>query len=176
MSTPTRASGWQWPAGIVLVLGATVAGNFWVMKVAGADPAFAIEKDYYRRAVAWDAHQAQQAANAQLGWRATGSATTATGGTEVRLDLTDTTGAPVPGAAVAVVARQHAHASSELVLRLEEQPDHSYRAVAPLAYAGVWHLDVTADRAGARFTARVRVEAPAPAAAARPARAGTPGA
>ena len=40
-----------WPAGLTLILAITVAANIWVMRIASDDPSFAIEPNYYARAV-----------------------------------------------------------------------------------------------------------------------------
>ena len=48
-----KRGGW-WPIAITGVLAATVAANIWVAKIASDDPSFAIEQDYYRKAITWD--------------------------------------------------------------------------------------------------------------------------
>ena len=60
--------GMGWPIGVTVILGATIAVNLWVMKIANSDPSFAIEPDYYRKAVHYDSTMAQQRLNASLGW------------------------------------------------------------------------------------------------------------
>ena len=51
---PSTKGGRGWIAAVVLILGTTVAANFYVMHLAGDDPSFAIEPDYYDRALHWD--------------------------------------------------------------------------------------------------------------------------
>ena len=63
-----------WPIGITAVLATTVAANVWVATIASDDPSFAIEPDYYAKAIAWDSTLAQARTNATLGWRLTPSA------------------------------------------------------------------------------------------------------
>ena len=60
-----------WPIGITTVLATTVAANLWVMRIANDDPSFAIEPDYYQKAIMWDSTLAQARRDAILGWRLT---------------------------------------------------------------------------------------------------------
>ena len=48
---------WPWAIGAVLLI--TVAANLALFHVAGSDPSFVIEPDYYAKAVAWDSTMAQ---------------------------------------------------------------------------------------------------------------------
>ena len=52
--------GMWWPIGITTVLATTVAANLWVMRLANEDHSFAIEPDYYRKAIMWDSTLAQE--------------------------------------------------------------------------------------------------------------------
>ena len=60
--------GSMWPIGIAAVLLATVAANIALYYVAGNDPSFVIEPNYYAKAIAWDSTMAQSALNQRLGW------------------------------------------------------------------------------------------------------------
>ena len=51
--------GLWWPIAVAAILATTVAANIWVMMIANDDPSFAIEPDYYRKALAWDTTLAQ---------------------------------------------------------------------------------------------------------------------
>ena len=96
--------GTWWPIGITGVLAVTVAANIWVAKIASEDPSFAIEQDYYQKAIAWDSTLAQANRNTQLGWRLTpelGPIGT-NGRLRVSARLTDAAGAPISAATVRV--------------------------------------------------------------------------
>ena len=105
--------GMWWPIGLAGVLAATVAANIWVAAIANDDPSFAIEPDYYRKAVAWDTTLAQARHNALLGWRLTPamSAIASDGSSLLSARLTDSTGSEISGAVIRVSALAVARAS-----------------------------------------------------------------
>ena len=74
------AKGWYWPVAIVGLLVSGAAANIGFMIVANRDATFAVEPDYYRKAVDWDHTMAQEARNAELGWRVTAQLEPADGG------------------------------------------------------------------------------------------------
>lgn len=160
-----------WPIGIATVLVATVVGNLVVMRVAGNDPAFAVEPDYYRKAVEYDATMAQERANAALGWTATSAFAPLTDGrdTPLRVTLADASGAAVSDATVRVVAMFNARSGDRLDAVLVPEGDGRYVTTLPVAWAGQWEVRIDATRGADRFTASQRVEvsrqASAPAAA-----------
>ena len=141
----------RWPLGIAAILGATVAANLVVMRVASDDPSFAVEPDYYRRAVGWDSTLAQARASAALGWRVATQVTPLVAGAPatVTLAITDRDGAPVTGATVAVEALFNARANDRHTATLPEVAPGRYAAPLPLARAGVWELRVQVRRDGA---------------------------
>src|SRR3954471_17397042 len=102
-----------WPISLAGVLAATVAANIWVAVLANDDPSFAIEPDYYKKAVAWDTPLAQARHNALLGWRLTPtmSAISSDGSSLLSAQLTDSTGAAISGAVIRVAALAVARAS-----------------------------------------------------------------
>ena len=48
-----------WPIGVATILASTVVANIIVMQIANDDPSFAVEPDYYRKAVNFDATMAE---------------------------------------------------------------------------------------------------------------------
>lgn len=153
-------SGKLWPWGLGLVLAITVLGNVWVMRVAGSDPSFAIEPDYYRKAVDWDSTVAQSARNQALGWRLTATlgAPDASGGAILTARLHDATGTPLPGATVTVEATHNARASEVLAAELVAGDDGAYTASLPATRRGVWELRFAVERGDERFTATLRTD------------------
>jgi nitrogen fixation protein FixH len=150
----------RWPIGISLVLGVTVAANLVLYHVAGADPSFAIEPDYYAKAVAWDSTVAQAKRNAALGWRLspTLSPFSTTSGARVSVALTDSTGVRITDAIVKVAALYNARAGT--VLESTLQLDASgYSTTLAVAHAGEWELRFDVTRRGDHFTSTSRLEA-----------------
>lgn len=147
-----------WPLGMAAILAGTVVINFWMIKVAGDDPSFAIEPNYYARAVAWDSTVAQEARNRRLGWRVE---PTLTGfdesGAVLSVALSDSAGAAIPDAHVRVSALFVGRANE--VLDAPLAPTGSRYAVRlPVRHRGAWELRFTVNRGGERFTSTHRVE------------------
>src|SRR5664279_5249071 len=100
-----KTKGWYWPWLIAALLVATVAGQGVMLYAAASDPTFAVEPDYYKKAVDFDDVIAQEAANQRLGWGASAViGARAAAGAEFTLRLADAKGAAMPGARVTVVA------------------------------------------------------------------------
>ena len=151
--------GASWPIAIAGILGLTIAANVWLIRVATGDPTFAIEPDYYRKAVRWDDELAQRRRNDELGWRVTPTLTRS--GRDGRLDLTltDRDGAPVAGARVDVVAVHNSRAAHPLSAQLSDDGRGVYHAALAADHPGLWELRFEIHRGGERFTADIRVEA-----------------
>jgi nitrogen fixation protein FixH len=155
--------GWYWPFLLVGLLAAGVAANLYFLARAVGDPSFAVEPDYYAKALAWDAHQAQARENVELGWSVTLDVTPAdlaTGRARVVAKLTDRDGRSVPGAAVALTAFHNARAANVLTATLSETAEHDYAADVPIVRAGLWEFRVAATRGSETFTAVVDQDAP----------------
>ena len=145
------------------MLSAYVVFGLFAARVASHDPNFAIEPDYYRKAVGWDSTLAESRRSALLGWRlrpALGAIDAGTGAL-LTFELRDSAGAPVGGATIAVEARQVAHADDVLRATLTGRADGAYSAQLPLTRPGLWELRVVATRGTDRFAANVRLDASA---------------
>ena len=81
------AKGWYWPVAIVGLLVGGAAANIGLMIVANRDATFAVEPDYYRKAVDWDRTMAQEARNVELGWRVSAQLEPVDGGPEHRISV-----------------------------------------------------------------------------------------
>jgi hypothetical protein len=143
----------------LLLLG-PVAMNGWVLAKLSNDSTFAVEDDYYRKAVTWDDHMAQAGRNTNLGWKAAATATRTPGqGIRLQFVLTEASGQPVTGAKVSVLAFHNARAG----LRVEsvataEGP--GYRADLKLDQPGLHEVRLTAQRGAQVFTQVLRVDVP----------------
>ena len=150
----------RWPVGISLVLAATVAGNAVLYYVAGADPSFAIEPNYYAKAVAWDSTAAQARRSTALGWQLSPALTpfVPSRGARLSVSLADSTGAPITDAIVKVSALYNARAGT--VLESTLRPDSSgYSTMLGVAHGGQWELRFDVTRRGQHYTSAVRVDA-----------------
>ena len=146
--------GMWWPISLAGVLATTVAANIWVAVIANDDPSFAIEPDYYRKAVDWDRRMAQEARNAELGWGATASLEPQRGG-HARLvaRITDREGRPLTGATVTVEAFASARANRMATVTLTpETTPGAYAATLDGARPGLWELRLRVVRGEQVFT------------------------
>lgn len=160
--TPRFRKDRVWPTLIVLALLGNVALGVTLMRVAADDPHFAVEPDYYRKAVAWDSAQALAAATAALGWHAEPVVGAVAGDAPVpvAVQLTDREGRPLEGAAVALEARAVAHAAEPLAAPLAPgAAPGRYEAMLPVARTGLWELRVQVVRGSDLAAFHLRVEA-----------------
>lgn len=153
--------GLAWPLGMTAILVTTVAANLFVMRLANNDPAFAVEPDYYRKAVQHDATMAQERRNLALGWRASATfdSITATTRTRVQVRLHDATAVPISGTIMTVMARFNARANDTLTATMTETSPGTYATSLPIHTPGEWEIRIDARREGARFTTSQRVTA-----------------
>lgn len=150
----------RWPTAIVAVLAIQIAFGIWMARVAGSDPHFAIEPDYYRRAVNWDSTMAQSRRDRALGWRAVASVQRMDARAAiVRLTLTDSAGVVITPDSLAVEVLPVAHAGRVQSPALTRVGD-GYEGELAAADAGLWDVSVRAVRGSDRFTARLRTELP----------------
>lgn len=141
-----------WLAVFLVGLGVTAS-------IAMDDPGFALERDYYQKAVAWDAAQHQQAENERLGYRVTAADVLrrrSDGGVLVELTVVDGSGLPLTGAAVTAEAFANSRAGAIQSLAFRETTPGVYGAELKDARRGLWELRVTVQRRTERFTAIVR--------------------
>lgn len=152
---------WLWPAIIAGVLIASAGSNIAVMLVARNDPAFAVEPDYYGKAVRWDDAMAQERRNAALGWQAHGglSLTHDAEVGKVTVTLQDAAGVPLEGATVSVEAMHNARAADRREVTLVPMRPGVYWAPIDATRPGEWELRLTAVRGDERYTRSLRVDA-----------------
>lgn len=155
--------GWYWPFLLVGLLAAGVGLNLYFMSRAVSDPSFAVEPDYYAKAIAWDAHQAQARDNFELGWTLklhVAAADKGTGRARLVASLLDRDGVPVPGLTVELEAFHNARASQVVNATLAETAEHVYAADVAVSRPGFWEFRVAAMRGTEVFTAIVNQDAP----------------
>ncbi len=156
--------GMQWPIGIALVLALTVASNVWMAIVASSDEAFAVEPDYYRKAVHFDDEMALRAESARLGWSVQPELqlTTPSAPGALTVVVRDAAGAPVNGATVELLAMHNARAARQLTATLTASGDGRYASPLAAERPGEWELRLTVTRGSDRFATRARVHAAPP--------------
>lgn len=152
--------GMQWPIGIALILAATVVGDIWIAIVASRDEAFAVEPDYYQKAVKFDDEMALREASLRLGWMVdpTLELGTPERSGSVSAIVRDSSGALVTGARVEVLAMHNARASRQLAVTLAEGEPGRYRAPLDAQRPGEWELRFLVTRGADRYAVRARVD------------------
>ena len=157
--TALGARVWPWvPAGL---LSCMLAGLGTMAIIATHDPGFALERDYYQKAVHYDREIAQRGENARLGW----SVSTefefgiASGDPSLTVEVRDAAG-PVTGAQVSVEALRNADAHNPIDATLVERAPGKYQGRLPMRRAGLWELRLTFERGRERFTAVERRDVP----------------
>jgi nitrogen fixation protein FixH len=132
-----------------------VVASLVVVYVATSDPSYAVEEDYYRKAVAWDDKRAQDRANEVLGWLLEfnieppprpGDMPT------LQVELLDDDGRPLTEAAVTIEAFHNARGDDIVRDTMTEVGNGIYRASLPMYRNGRWQLRFIVDRDTDQFT------------------------
>jgi hypothetical protein len=152
--------GLGWPIGITAMLGLTVAANLWILRVAGADPSFAIEPDYYARAVRWDSTQAQAGINRALAWRLAPRVSSFRAGIGglLAVELRDSANALIDDASVDVSAFAVARSNLVATATLAHAGPGTFAARLPLEHGGAWELRFDVRRGVEHFTSTQRLD------------------
>ncbi len=153
-----------WPLFVVtlLVMGVSVAVGTLVL--ANSDGGAQVVEDYYRKALDWDAHAAEVAATAALGWRVDLVVAPGEGDDEPVLEIAfrDPDGRPVTGLSGTVRAFRPQWTAPVAVAPLAEADDAPgvYRLPLPLTRSGLWDFEITATRDTLRYTKTFRKDLP----------------
>ncbi len=126
-----------------------------VVYVATSDPSYAVEENYYQKAVAWDEKRAQDRTNEDLGWLLEFAVEPpALPGKQPTLEvnLLDAHDEPLTGATVTVEAFHNARGDDIIRGVMTEAGEAVYRASLPMRRNGRWELRFTVDRGGNHFT------------------------
>ena len=149
-----KGRAWPFLLGGMLALGVGI--NVAMVVVATQDPSFAVEPDYYRKALAWDGTMAQEGANRDLGWQLEAGCGSGPADSWVVAALRDREGALLPGATVAVEAFQGAHADRRIAGSLLARDDRRYEGHMARLEPGMWELRFTATRGSDTYTRTLR--------------------
>lgn len=143
----------RWMLAPVLLLGASVTGAFLTVTFAVAGKPIGEEKDYYRKAVDWDATRAAAARSELLQWNASPSFVAGPDGApRMRLSLRDKHGHALDGAKVSVEAIPVRLAERAGTVALAPLGHGEYEAALPAIVLGQWELRVTVEREGQLWT------------------------
>jgi hypothetical protein len=131
-----------------------LAGLGTMATIAARDPGFALERDYYAKAVAYDRVIQQRADNARLGWLLeTELGEAAPERRTPFIVKVRNTGGAVTGARVSVEAIRNATAQTPVDATLVERAPGEYAGELALVRGGLWELRLTVESGGERFTA-----------------------
>lgn len=136
-----------WPAFVVGILSVSLVVCAITVVAATSDPSYAVESDYYEKAISWDESARLRAESEALGWMAEVAVTARERGArqlEVRLSLRD--GAPADGAAIRALAFHHARRGDAREIGLEPLGGGVYRGALGPGRAGLWQVRLRAER------------------------------
>ena len=146
---------WVWIS-IVGVLATVVVGaNLILAYMAISDPSFAVEEDYYQKALNWDDKRAQDLRNADLGWTIgfdLAERRAPDGTLELYARLIDAGGNQIPDARISVETFHNARAARIVRAELRRGEDGAYSAALPIFRPGLWEFRFRAVRGDDRFT------------------------
>lgn len=144
-----------WPVIIAGALALHVVASLVVVFIATSDPSYAVEEDYYQKALAWNDRRAQDRMNDSLGWSIDFSVEPpATPGDQPMLEmqLQDGAASAMNGAVVSVEAFHNARSGDIVRIQLTPGGDGVYRAPFPADRNGRWELRFSIDHEGRHFT------------------------
>lgn len=150
--------GKYWPWIIFLFLAGGVAANISMLIIAINDPSFAIEENYYQKAVEWDKKMAQDRLNKRLGWSLAFVATPTASKRQkspLCVRLQDKAGKALTDAQIDVVAFHNARAMKRHRTTLKQDKQVAC-AILPMHRGGLWEFRFVAKRGSDRFTKTLR--------------------
>jgi nitrogen fixation protein FixH len=157
-----QRSGLPWMLLPIVLLALMFVGLCSLAAIAINDPGFAVERDYYKKAVTWDAARAEAAENVRLGW--TIDVTVLAGAeqrdVELKAVIQTADGKPLRGANLEALAFANARANDILKLTFREVRPGEYRARVDKVRPGLWELRFSAQEGLSRFSEVVRLDFP----------------
>jgi len=139
----------------VALLGVSLSANLALLVLAVDDPSFAVEPEYYEKAMAWDARRAQERRNEELGWSlalAVAPAESLPGSRRIEALLRDGEGRALEGATVRLATFHNARAGNVFETTLAAEGEGRYSAALPLRRPGLWEFRFVVERGGDIYT------------------------
>jgi len=155
------ARGLHWPLLVVLVFVGNMAVAATILVIANSDPSFAVEPDYYDKALGYEREVEQRRRNLELGWSLSlpDLVRTADDGVcELLVEVADRGGAPIDGATVTMTAFPIARAGDRAEVSFDAVGAGRYAARLTHPRPGLWELRLRVERAGEVFTQRTGAE------------------
>jgi hypothetical protein len=171
MTPPTYSpaqqnEGWFWPWLLIGLLVISSGGSILMVVIAVNDPSFAVEDNYYKKAVEWDKQVDESNQSHKLGWRfrltLKPHPTRQTLHT-LHVAFQHPDGSPLQDAEVTVRAFHNAQASQSLQLKLKHEGKGQYTSPFRTHRPGLWIFRIHAQRGTQRFAAQSRQMLKAPA-------------
>ena len=158
--TREKSNGRLWALFPVALLGSSLIGLGTMASIATRDLSFALERDYYQRAVRFDEEQAQQSENQRLAYELTLDVGGSGDEAVIVATLTTKQGAPLPNATLRADAFANARAGDVRELAFRRVADGSYRSELAHATPGLWEFRCAVTNGNERFTTVVRRDVP----------------
>lgn len=152
-----RGRWWPWMLVGLLLFGAGT--NIYMVVVAVRDPSFAVETNYYQKALTWDQTMEQERVNLRLGWNVSLQTQVVKGKKQqlvLQAKIQDNQGQVVPNTKVSVEAFHNARAQHRLQRNFAQTTQGIHRASIPFSRKGIWLFYVTVERGKERFTQQIR--------------------
>ncbi len=149
----------RWPLFIIGLLVLQVGLGIFFFFKATSDPSFAVEEDYYQKAVNWEAKQAQDRNNTELGWTLNPSVGMINDDQATRILTAELIGRdsnPITGATIRVETFHNVRSGEILRADLDETVPGHYEIQLPMLRAGLWEIRFTAELGSERFTHTAR--------------------
>lgn len=144
-----------WVGLIVALLAGQIVLMLVMVYLAATDGSFAIEPDYYRKGLQWDAVAAPTRRNERLGWSVRielGPEVTVPGERALICSLADRAGRPLDGATVELVAFSHSRGNERRAVSLLPAGQGRYQAPVRFARQGLWEFRLVIRRGSDTFT------------------------
>ncbi len=147
--------GTMWPFVIAGALAVHVVGSLVMVYFATSNESYAVEPDYYQKALAWDERRAQDRRNTELGWTLDFTVEPAASGLDpmLRVTLTTADGEPVTDARVAVEAFANAR-RDDVLTTTPDSTGSGYETTMPMNRDGLWEFRFIVTRNDDVFTYR----------------------
>lgn len=149
---------WQrlvWPGIIFYMLGGQILLTLSTVYMATRSRSFAVEPDYYQKALHWDDTAAGRQMLARLGWKISievAPEVSPLGERTFTCRLSDKSGKPVAGARIDVVAFAHAVASQRVSAVLEPGEPGAYTGRVRMRHKGLWEFRMAIRQGDVAFT------------------------
>ena len=149
----------RWPLFIVGLLVMQVGLGLFFFFKATSDPSFAVEEDYYQKAVNWEEKQAQDQKNSELGWtldQSVGTINDDHTSRTVTAELHQADGQAITGAIIRIETFHNVRAGEILRSNLEETAPGLYEIQLPMLRPGLWEMRFTVENGSETFTHTAR--------------------